>query len=225
MIHFFRNENSNSIISFTPQSGWPCTNTNVSRSYPEIRSTDASLVNHMYLQAQCIKDPPKNGLRLQLQAMCSVAALVLLAFSAIPASYATNATPCRCLFGDPCWPFQADFDSLAQRVSQPFLHPLPPARPCYVNANLSECAAVVANWTDGNWRADQPGSMQNTNFETFTFSNGTVGACYLNVTIGVPCQQGSVSVIGVDARTTSDAQAAVNFAAEHNLRLVVKSTG
>lgn len=157
--------------------------------------------------------------------MRSVPALVLLAFSAISAGYAANTTQCRCLLGDPCWPSQADFDSLAQQVSQPLLHPLPPAQPCYVDANSSKCASILANWTDGNWRADQPGSMQNTNFETFTFLNGTIDACYLNFTLGIPCQQGSVSVIGVDARTASDVQAAVNFAAEHNLRLVVKSTG
>ena len=67
--------------------------------------------------------------------------------------------------------------------------------------------------------------MQSPNFETFTFANGTIEACYLDTTLGVPCGQGSVSVIGVDARVPSDVQAAVKFAAEYNLRLVVKNTG
>ena len=67
--------------------------------------------------------------------------------------------------------------------------------------------------------------MQNVNYEAYIFPNGTVDACYLNTTLGAPCQQGSVSVIGVDARTVEDIQAAVAFSAKHNLRLVVKNTG
>ena len=36
---------------------------------------------------------------------------------------------------------------------------------------------------------------------------------------------GSVPPVGVDARSGTDIQAAVNFARKHNLKLVVKSTG
>ncbi|EIW57345.1 FAD-binding domain-containing protein [Trametes versicolor FP-101664 SS1] len=142
----------------------------------------------------------------------------------IPAGY-TCTTQCRCLVGDDCWPSQSDFDTLAQKVSQPLIHPTPFAQPCYVDANSAECAVIIANQTNSNFRADQPGAMQEPNFETFTFPNGTIDACYLNVTLGIPCHQGSVSVIGVDARTVEDIQVAVKFAAEHNLRLAVKNTG
>jgi hypothetical protein len=48
---------------------------------------------------------------------------------------------------------------------------------------------------------------------------------YLNTTFGVPCEQGSVPPIGVDARTVGDVQAAVKFAGQNNLRIVVKNTG
>jgi hypothetical protein len=67
--------------------------------------------------------------------------------------------------------------------------------------------------------------LLNTNWETYTFPNGTIEACYLNTTLGIPCQQGSVPVIGVDARMPGDIQAAVKFVAKHNLRLVVRNTG
>jgi len=43
--------------------------------------------------------------------------------------------------------------------------------------------------------------MQNTNFEAYMFQNGTIEACYLNVTLGFPCMQGSIPPIGVDVRT------------------------
>ncbi|KAI9572545.1 hypothetical protein HD554DRAFT_2168239 [Boletus coccyginus] len=70
-----------------------------------------------------------------------------------------------------------------------------------------------------------PGSMEAPDFETFTFHNGTIDACYLNTTITGTCGQGSVPVIGVDARLVEDIQAAVTFAVHQNLKLVVKNTG
>ncbi|RPD75198.1 FAD-binding domain-containing protein [Lentinus tigrinus ALCF2SS1-7] len=132
---------------------------------------------------------------------------------------------CRCSYGDSCWPNGNQFAQLAAQVSQPLLLPTPPAQPCYTSANSSKCAEAVANWNDGNWRANQTGAMQSPNFETFTLPNGTIEACYINTMLGVPCGQGSVPVIGVDVRSIGDIQAAVKFAAKHNLRLAVKNTG
>ena len=138
------------------------------------------------------------------------------------------ASACRCLYGHPCWPDANEFATLASQISQPLLHPLPPASACYPpspSAPSANCSVVIANYTNSDWRSDQPGAMQNTNFETFIFHNDTISACYLNTTLGAPCEQGSVPPVGVDARSESDIQAAVNFAKQHNLKLVVKGTG
>ena len=133
---------------------------------------------------------------------------------------------CRCLYAQPCWPNENEFAKLASQLSQPLLHPLPPASACYpTSAPSSNCSVVFANYMDGNWRSDQPGAMQNTNFESFIFHNDTISACYLNTSLGIPCRQGSVPPVGVDARSASDVQAAVNFARRHNLKVVVKNTG
>jgi len=134
------------------------------------------------------------------------------------------ANNCRCTFGSQCWPSDSVFQTLASQVSQPLIHPAPPATPCY-NSASGNCSDVRAGWFNGVWRSDQPGASEHTNWETYTFSNGTIQACYLNTTLGVPCQQGGVPVIGVDARTPNDIREAVNFAAKHNLRLVIKNTG
>ena len=150
--------------------------------------------------------------------------LLLLGLSQFTLQAATT-SQCKCVYGEPCWPSFVDFAKLSAEVPEPLLRPLPPASPCYTSANSTECAEVVNRWHDGNWRADQPGSMQAPNFETYTFPDGTIEACYLNTTLGMPCGQGSVPVFGVDARSTWDVQAAVKFAARHNLRLVVKNTG
>ncbi|KAK7024262.1 hypothetical protein VNI00_016479 [Paramarasmius palmivorus] len=148
------------------------------------------------------------------------------------ASYAINlvqgspATSCKCLYGDTCWPSESDFNQLASRLSQPLVHPTPPESACYPASNPSgNCTDVQVNYGNGNWRADQVGALQNTNFQSFIFPNDTISACYLNATLGAPCGQGSIPPIGVDARSPEDIQAAVQFAAEHNLRLVVKNTG
>ncbi|KAI0778209.1 FAD-binding domain-containing protein [Trametes elegans] len=156
--------------------------------------------------------------------LASVHGLALL-LSSIPAS-ALSISQCRCLFGDPCWPSVSDFSKLARAVSQPLFHPLPPAAPCYPTSDPSgDCDEVHRLWTDAAWRANQSGAMQGANFETFVYKNGTTSACFLDTTLGVPCTQGSVPVVGVDARDDADVQAAVKFAASHNLRLVVKNTG
>jgi len=131
---------------------------------------------------------------------------------------------CRCTFGSQCWPPDSEFQTLASQVSQPLTHPVPPATPCY-NSGAGNCSAVRAGWFNGVWRSDQPGAAEHTNWETYTVLNGTIQACYLNATLGVPCQQGSVPVIGVDARTPKDIQGAVKFAAKYNLRLAIKNAG
>ena len=131
---------------------------------------------------------------------------------------------CRCTLGSQCWPSDSEFQTFASQVSLPLIHPAPLATACY-NSVSGNCSDVHAGWLDGIWRSDQPGATQHTNQETYTFSNGTIQACYLNTTLGVPCEQGSVPVIGVDARTPKDIQEAVKFAAKHNLHLVIKNTG
>ena len=131
---------------------------------------------------------------------------------------------CRCTSGSDCWPSDSEFQSLASKVSQPLVHPIPPATSCYDSA-AGNCTDAIAGWHNGIWRSDQSGAAEHTNRETYTFPNGTIHGCYLNTSLGIPCQQGSVPVIGVDARTPSDIQEAVRFAGKHNLRLVIKNTG
>ena len=131
---------------------------------------------------------------------------------------------CRCTSGSGCWPSDSDFQTLASKVSQPLIRPVPPATPCY-DSTAGNCTDVIAGWSNSVWRSDQPGAAEFTNYETYTFPNGTIQGCYFNTTPGVPCQQGNVPVIGVDARTPEDIQEAVRFAGSHNLRLVIKNTG
>jgi len=154
---------------------------------------------------------------LLLSHLLAVALSFILAFS-------KPTQNCRCTSGSECWPSDSEFQALASAVSQPLIHPVPPATPCYDSA-AGNCTDVLVGWYDGIWRSDQPGAAQHTNWETWTSPDGTIQGCYLNTSLGIPCRQGSVPVIGVDARTPKDVQEAVKFAGKHNLRLVIKNTG
>ena len=133
---------------------------------------------------------------------------------------------CRCTSDQNCWPSESDFQTLASQVSQPLIYPVPPASPCYpVSDPSGNCTDVQSESGYANWRADHPGAMQMAQYETYTYPNGTIAACYLNTTLGFPCEQGSVSTIGIDARSPEDIQAAVKFASQYNLRVVIKNTG
>ncbi|KAF9260675.1 FAD-binding domain-containing protein [Marasmius fiardii PR-910] len=133
---------------------------------------------------------------------------------------------CKCLYGDSCWPSDSEFKKLASEVSQPVIRPTPPQAACYPASSPSgNCTDVQTNMFDGNWVSDRAGAYQNINFQEYIFPNGTISACYANVSLGFPCEQGNVPPIGVEARSVADIQAAVRFVAKHNLRLVVKNTG
>jgi hypothetical protein len=134
---------------------------------------------------------------------------------------------CRCLYGQNCWPSTHAFSRLSAQLSQPLLQPVPPASPCYLDDPGSSlaCSELRAQSDNGTWRSGQPGAMQSINFERYIDPNGTISACYIDTTLQVPCEQGSVPPVGVDARTPGDVQAAVRFAKQHRLKLVVKNTG
>lgn len=181
-----------------------------------------SYTKHTRISRSQFQIAPRSNMKLRSQryALCD------FLLSLFIASSVSATEQCRCLFGDPCWPTDAEFAGLASQLSRPLIYPTPPASVCYGSFEPSPaCATATLEWFDGNWRANQSGAMQSTNFESFFFPNGTISACYINTTLGFPCQQGSVPVIGVDARSVEDIQHGVKFAAAHNLRLVVKGTG
>src|SRR5258708_7355485 len=82
---------------------------------------------------------------------------------------------CRCLYGQKCWPNASDFSALESQISQPLIYPKPPASACYpVSSPSGNCTDVQVNQLDGNWRANQSGSQEYSNFESY----GSISACY-----------------------------------------------
>ncbi|KAL1914867.1 uncharacterized protein VTP21DRAFT_7783 [Calcarisporiella thermophila] len=128
---------------------------------------------------------------------------------------------CRCLPNDSCWPDLNAWNEFNVSVGGQLLVPTPPASPCH-DPTFNETACDIAKQKRINpfWRSDQAGAMQNTNWEM----NGNE-RCTVSEDRTAPCLPGAIPAYAVKAIGVSDIQKTVEFAAKHNLRLVVKNTG
>jgi FAD/FMN-containing dehydrogenase len=107
--------------------------------------------------------------------------------------------------GDPAWPSAATWERLNQDVGGQLLKPESPFAHCGVTPISTACSEALAQLKNPYFIGDQPALTQ---------TSGWVDAWTLQS-----------SAYAVAARSTADIVAAVNFAREHNLRLVVKGGG
>jgi hypothetical protein len=107
--------------------------------------------------------------------------------------------------GDAGWPSAEAWKQLNDAVEGNLIPVEFPLQACLADANGAECKTVFANLKNPYYIGDQPGVTQ---------------------TLGwVDAWTTKPSVYAVAARNASDIAAAVNFAREHHLRLVVKGGG
>jgi FAD/FMN-containing dehydrogenase len=106
---------------------------------------------------------------------------------------------------DPLWPSAAGWEKLKTMVGGNLLQPQALFAACQTNANGSACAEVLKNIRNPIYIGDQPA--------------GTEVSGWLDAWTPAP------SAYAVAARNAADVAAAVNFARENNLRLVVKGGG
>jgi hypothetical protein len=107
--------------------------------------------------------------------------------------------------GDPSWPSTAQWDELKQAVDGRLLKVESPLAACVGTTDSMPCRDVLKALRNPFFIGDQPGATEST---------GWVDAWMF-----------APSVYAVTARSSEDVAAAVNFAREHNLRLVVKGGG
>jgi FAD/FMN-containing dehydrogenase len=107
--------------------------------------------------------------------------------------------------GDPAWPSQASWDRLGREVGGRLIEVRSPLATCVEAPSSPACARIFKELRNPYYLGDEVGLTQ---------SLGWVDAW-----------TSRPSVYAVAARTTDDVVAAVNFAREHNLRLVVKGGG
>ena len=107
--------------------------------------------------------------------------------------------------GDPAWPPDSAWDELNRRVEGRLIKVRSPLAACVGPAPDADCAQVFKELKNPYFLGDEPALTQ---------SLGWVGAW-----------TSRPSVYAVAAQTTANVVAAVNFARENNLRLVVKGGG
>ncbi|KAH7329441.1 FAD binding domain protein [Stachybotrys elegans] len=156
----------------------------------------------------------------------SVIAVSLLVTSAWSAK-----SDCKCTPHDPCWPSTSDFARLNESVSGRLIATTPPASVCYPTQHdydPAQCEGILARWFDAAFHTQDPTSVCSP-----VWAGNPCPPIYPNGTsvTGDPdagakgCNVGGYPAYAVNATEPSHAQEAVKFAAKHNIRLNVKSTG
>lgn len=107
--------------------------------------------------------------------------------------------------GDAGWPSAAQWDALKRSVGGRLLQPVSPFASCGAAASDAACKEAMQQIKNPYYIRDQPGLTQTSGWADAWLSQP--------------------SAYAVAAETTADVVAAVNFAREHHLRLVVKGGG
>jgi FAD/FMN-containing dehydrogenase len=132
--------------------------------------------------------------------------LQLVAFRKLPiVSEARTVAIRRVRPSDPEWPNAANWEKLKQAVEGNLLRPQQLLAPCQDESNGGACTALLKDLRNPFYLGDQV--------------SGTQVSGWLDAWTPAP------SAYAVAARNSSHVAAAVNFARDHNLRLVVKGAG
>ncbi|KAK4554204.1 hypothetical protein LTR86_008732 [Recurvomyces mirabilis] len=136
---------------------------------------------------------------------------------------AAPANVCKCAPIDPCWPSSATWSRLNATVHGQLIKTTPIAVSCYTGSefNPATCASVDAQWTDARFQALSPIGLDypiNTTCPPVNLTTTQTPA-------GTDCTLGTNPWYAVNATSASDVSAAVDFARENTIRLVIKTTG
>lgn len=145
--------------------------------------------------------------------------------SDIPRPIGTNVTKhaCKAFPGNADWPHDDVWKELAASLNGTLLKPAPVSSVCYnattyANYDVASCANITQGWATEFIRMDHPVEPVSPMFEGLTCLPPTPG-------VASTCTQGGYPVYVVNVSTAAHVQAAVNFARNENIRLVVKNTG
>jgi len=141
-----------------------------------------------------------------------------IAFGHRPMHVAPRSSPrCKVFPGDPNWPSEREWASFNSSIDGALLKPLPPQAVCYSSSpvfNTTFCNAIAGGQVDPLFYLNDPVSVQS------LWAQGNT--CLITRNATGECTQGGYPTYVVDARTVKQVQAAVNFARNKNLRLVIK---
>ncbi|PFH59274.1 hypothetical protein XA68_12590 [Ophiocordyceps unilateralis] len=125
---------------------------------------------------------------------------------------------CKTLPGDRDWPSTTIWESLNSTLNGRLLAPPPPAAVCHTEQplhNASACPSLREAWTHSAWHSENPVSVMWDQFTNFS--------CLPEPS--TPCSSRGYPAYVIDASTAEHVRVGINFAKEHNIRLIVKSSG
>ncbi|CAJ0551472.1 Ff.00g114020.m01.CDS01 [Fusarium sp. VM40] len=137
---------------------------------------------------------------------------------------------CRCTTDDSCWPSIKTWSALNSTINGHLIRYTPPGAVCYKSHpsyNAEACDSVIKQWPESKFHSSDPASLHSEWSNTGcipVFENGT--SIYGDPEVGERgCSNDVLPAYVVNATTTDHVAATLKFAAEKNIRLVIKNTG
>ncbi|KAK8122050.1 hypothetical protein PG984_010720 [Apiospora sp. TS-2023a] len=153
---------------------------------------------------------------MQAQGLIKSLSLAAAAVGALTA--AGGGASCKCFPGDACWPLEAAWAALNDTVGGRLVATVPLGSPCHDPAyDEQACAGLRDQWLDSGIHMQSSSSVM-----APFFANQS---CDPFQPRDVPCTLGNYVRFAVNATGPEDVQAAVKFAQEHEVRLVIRNTG
>ncbi|OBT81769.1 hypothetical protein VE02_09400 [Pseudogymnoascus sp. 03VT05] len=125
---------------------------------------------------------------------------------------------CRSLPGDDSWPTVSQWENLNSTVGGLLVKTYPLGSVCHDPAyDAAKCASLQTAWTDAQLHMESSSSIMAPFFANQSCDPWTPPSR--------PCTLGNYVSYSVNATSAADIIEAVNFAQEHNIRLVIRNTG
>ncbi|KAF2849814.1 FAD binding domain-containing protein [Plenodomus tracheiphilus IPT5] len=137
---------------------------------------------------------------------------------AISSGVAAKPEQCRCLPGDACWPSTATWSTLNSTIGGKLVATVPIGSPCHdPTYNATTCKVLQDQWTNPLTHIPSSHSIMQSYFANQSCDPFTDRI--------VPCKLGNYAAFSVKVTDSGDIVAALNFAKEHNVRVLVRNTG
>ncbi|KAH8678480.1 isoamyl alcohol oxidase [Xylariales sp. PMI_506] len=128
------------------------------------------------------------------------------------------ASRCHCLPGDACWPTTSQWTALNNTVEGRLVATVPIGTPCHGSSyNEDACTTLQSDWYLPQTHLDSSSSVMQTYFAN--------QSCDPFTPQSQACLLGNYVSYAVNVTSSSDVAAALSFAQENNVRIVIRNTG
>ncbi|KAH6606122.1 hypothetical protein Trco_005275 [Trichoderma cornu-damae] len=141
-----------------------------------------------------------------------------------PTDPSASTSSCKCFPGDKCWPSAKDWAAFNKTVDGRLIATVPLGSPCHgASYNATECQFLQDNWLSSP-------IQENLRF-SFASSSSVMAPLFANASCDPfqppdsPCTLGNYVQYAVNVSTAAHVSATLQFAAQRNIRFVIRNTG